>query len=64
MEEKKDGRGGARKGAGRKAKKPGAGRVSFTVSCTQKQRDEVKRRAEEKRKTISAFLLDLALRED
>lgn len=64
MEEKKDGRGGARKGAGRKAKKPGEGRVSFVVSCTPKQRDEVKRKAEEKQKTISAFLLDLALKEE
>ena len=64
MEEKKDGRGGARKGAGRKAKKSGEGRVSFAVSCTVKQRDEVKRKAEEKGKTISSFLLDLALKEE
>ena len=62
MEEKKDGRGGARKGAGRKAKNSDEGRVSFVVSCTPKQRDEVKRKAEEKQKTISAFLLDLALK--
>ena len=64
MDEQKNGRGGARKGAGRKAKKTGEGRISFAVSCTVKQRDEVKRRAEEKGKTISNFLLDLALKEE
>lgn len=66
-----DGRGGARAGAGRKKGSPGipgAGRkatgvrrVSFSVSCQPEELAAVKEKAAAAGKSVSRFLLDLAL---
>ncbi len=70
------GHGGARKGAGRKAGwsergeaggRPATGvrRVSFSVSCQPEELEAVKAAAAKAGKTVSRFLLDLAIgRED
>lgn len=66
------GHGGAREGAGRKAgwkergeaggRKPtGVKRVSFSVSCQPEELEAVKAAAARSGKTVSRFLLDLAL---
>lgn len=48
--------GGRKKGSG-----TGTKRVSFCVSCQPEELTEIKRLAQESGKTVSRFLLDLAL---
>lgn len=49
-------RGGAREGAGRKAKSE-KGRVVFSVSCTEEQREKIKKLAVEKNMAVSELIL-------
>lgn len=53
-------RGGARTGAGRKPRYEG-GRKLLTISCAEKQKEQLKKLAEEKGVTLSEYILDKAL---
>ena len=52
--------GGSRAGAGRKARYEG-GRKQLTISCSEKQKNELIRLASEQNQTLSEFILSKCL---
>lgn len=60
MEEEKKYSGYGYHGGGRKRKSE-AGRVSFCVSCTEEQREAIKKKAEDMNMTVSELILSSVL---
>lgn len=57
------GKGSGVNATGRKRKSP-EGRISFSVSCTIEEREEIRRKAEESGMTISDLILQKVLNKD